>query len=267
MPSAAQRKRRLKRRHDHQKKTRSDAVDKFGESEMFGEMNPDVPQVPDALPYRSSPRQRGRTRAQWEHGHGKGALSVKHHHDARLIVLARLVHEVLLTTWRVLGHLARSASTSAGRLVARAGVGWGALDRAVQDRRVRTSAARTTLASWLVAFDGALCLALTMAGWQSPVRVFVALVFLTLGPGLAVTSFLGIHDLVARLAVAIGVSLAADTAVATMMIYSSRISGSSAVAILLGFTLSMMAAASWRRHRELQTSGSRGLVPGHGRRS
>jgi uncharacterized membrane protein len=80
-------------------------------------------------------------------------------------------------------------------------------------------------------------------GWQSPVRVVLALGFLLFGPGLALGELLQVRDPVQRLALATGASLALETLVAVALIYAGAYSPELAFAIVLGISAAALAAA------------------------
>jgi hypothetical protein len=68
-----------------------------------------------------------------------------------------------------------------------------------------------------VLLDAVLAGALVWAGTTIPLRAVAVFVFLVLGPGLAVSGFLRLHDPATELALAIPLSLALDVAVAAGM--------------------------------------------------
>ena len=63
------------------------------------------------------------------------------------------------------------------------------------------------------------CVACYVAGWNSPIRVAVTLVFLLFVPGYALAELGRVRDGLERLAVAIGASLAAETLIAVAFLY------------------------------------------------
>jgi hypothetical protein len=89
-----------------------------------------------------------------------------------------------------------------------------------------------------------------LVDWRSPVRTTVALAFLLVGPGLAITELLAIEDPVMRLAIASGASLAVDTLVAVALLYAHHFSPELALVLLVGFTAAAVAAAIVRAARE-----------------
>jgi hypothetical protein len=89
-----------------------------------------------------------------------------------------------------------------------------------------------------------------LVDWRSPVRTTVALAFLLVGPGLAITELLAIEDPVMRLAIASGASLALDTLVAVALLYAHHFSPELALVLLVGFTGAAIAAAIVRAARE-----------------
>jgi uncharacterized membrane protein len=84
-------------------------------------------------------------------------------------------------------------------------------------------------------------------GWESPLRVVLALVFLLFGPGLAIAELLEVSDAVQRLAVATGVSLALETVIALGLLYAGAYSAGLTFAIVLGLSLILLAIAILRQ--------------------
>ena len=91
-------------------------------------------------------------------------------------------------------------------------------------------------------------LAIVMADWQSPIRPALTIAFLLFGPGLAVTDLLEIEDLAQRISIAIGASLAIDTLVAVVLLYSGLFSAKAVCAIVVTLTCVTLLAALLRRH-------------------
>ena len=86
-------------------------------------------------------------------------------------------------------------------------------------------------------------------GWVSPVRVVVALGFLLVGPGLAVTELLDVRDLAQRLAIATAVSLAVEALVGLALLYAGAYSPGLTFAIVLALTAVLLAVALVRTSR------------------
>ena len=96
----------------------------------------------------------------------------------------------------------------------------------------------------------AACAVAVAAGWQSPIRVALAIAFLLVIPGLSITELLEVDDVVYRITIATGASLAADTAVSLILIYARAFSVGLALAILIALTALTLGAAgarTWRR--------------------
>lgn len=70
-----------------------------------------------------------------------------------------------------------------------------------------------------------------------PIRPFVILVFLGIGPGLSLVGLLDINDLTQRLVLAIGVSLALDTIIAGLSLYAGLWSPVGVLLTLVAITL------------------------------
>jgi uncharacterized membrane protein len=86
-------------------------------------------------------------------------------------------------------------------------------------------------------------------GWESPVRVVLALVFLLFGPGLAVAELMEVRDLVQRLAIAAGVSLAVESLVALALLYAGAYSVGLTFAIVLALSAMLLGIALLRASR------------------
>jgi hypothetical protein len=97
-----------------------------------------------------------------------------------------------------------------------------------------------------VLLDAVLAGVLLAAGSGIALRPFVVFLFLVLGPGLAITGFLRLHDPATELALAIPLSLALDVAVAAGM--SLAIAWRPDLA-LLGLVLVVGAALALQLHR------------------
>lgn len=87
------------------------------------------------------------------------------------------------------------------------------------------------------------CIAGVASGWESPVRVVLALGFLLLCPGLALAELLEIRDLAQRLAIAIAASLALDTLLSLLLVFAGAFSIPVIVSILAAVTLSALFVA------------------------
>jgi O-antigen/teichoic acid export membrane protein len=90
------------------------------------------------------------------------------------------------------------------------------------------------------------CVTAVATGWDSPVRVVLAVGFLLFCPGLAIAELLEIRDLAQRIAIATATSLALDTLLSLLLIYVGAFSVSLAVAILAAVTLAALSAALLR---------------------
>lgn len=98
------------------------------------------------------------------------------------------------------------------------------------------------------------CVVVVLVGWHSPVRTAIALVFALLAPGLAMTEMLAIPDPVQRLALAAGTSLALETVVALVLVYTHSFSTRLALLILAGLTLGALVVAVLQARRRSQTA-------------
>jgi len=101
---------------------------------------------------------------------------------------------------------------------------------------------------------GAAAFGMLALGWQSPVRVLLALVFLLFGPGFAVIELLDVRDLALRVAVAVGLSLALETVVALALVYAGAYSVEVTFAIVLAFSALVLAIALGRAMRAARGS-------------
>ncbi len=93
---------------------------------------------------------------------------------------------------------------------------------------------------WLALTAAALGLAAAAASFgDAPLVIRVPLVFAfaIVGPGAGVVPLLGLRDPLGEFSLAIGVSLAADVAVATTLLYAHAWSPEAGLAILVGVTL------------------------------
>lgn len=89
---------------------------------------------------------------------------------------------------------------------------------------------------------GAACVLASWAGWHSPVRVVLALAFLTFGPGAVVGDLLDVRDPFLRLTVAWSASLALDTIVALSLVYLGWFTTGRAIAVVLLATIILVVA-------------------------
>jgi uncharacterized membrane protein len=99
------------------------------------------------------------------------------------------------------------------------------------------------------------CTAAVMTDWASPVRAAFAIGFLLFCPGLALTELLDVRDLAQRLTIATGASLALDTLLSLLLIYTGAFSIRVTVAILAALTLTTLGASvvrAWFRSRSSQ---------------
>jgi uncharacterized membrane protein len=102
---------------------------------------------------------------------------------------------------------------------------------------------------------GVLAGVLIALGWDSPVRVALALAFLLFGPGLAVAELLGVSDGALRLAVATGFSLALETLVGLALLYAGAYTAGLTFSIALAFAVVVFALALARRPPGSPASG------------
>jgi uncharacterized membrane protein len=92
-------------------------------------------------------------------------------------------------------------------------------------------------------------------GWDSPVRVALALAFLLFGPGLAMAELLLVSDGALRLAVATGFSLALETLVGLALVYAGAYTAGLAFTIVLAFAGIVFVLALVRRPPGSAASG------------
>jgi hypothetical protein len=85
--------------------------------------------------------------------------------------------------------------------------------------------------------SGALAAALAAAGVHSPLRVLVILWFVLVCPGMTIVRRLRITDPAAELTLALGLSVALATAVASIGLYSGLWSPDTTLAVLVVITL------------------------------
>jgi hypothetical protein len=84
------------------------------------------------------------------------------------------------------------------------------------------------------------------AGWQSPVRVAVTVVFLLFLPGLALAELAPLADAAERLAVGVGASLALESLVAVVFLYAGFFTPGRVFAVSLVATAGFTAVAAFR---------------------
>lgn len=114
---------------------------------------------------------------------------------------------------------------------------------------------RVLLHSGAIFLVGGSAAAVFALGWDSPVRVVLALGFLLFCPGLALGELLAVREPVQRLALATGASLAVETLVGVALLYAGAYSAALAFAIVLALCAGILAAAVVRTVR---MSGSGG---------
>lgn len=90
------------------------------------------------------------------------------------------------------------------------------------------------------------CTASVETGWDSPVRIVLALAYLLFVPGLAIAELLEIRDLAQRLMIASGASLGLETLLAIGLVYAGAFSTRLAIAILAIFTFAAVGGAALR---------------------
>lgn len=98
------------------------------------------------------------------------------------------------------------------------------------------------------------CVVAVTTGWVSPVRAVLALAFLLFCPGLALAELLEIDDVAQLLTIAIAGSLALDTLLALVLVYSGAFSAPLAVDILAAVTVAALITAVLRAARRAQLS-------------
>jgi hypothetical protein len=104
---------------------------------------------------------------------------------------------------------------------------------------------------------GVLAGALIALGWDSPLRVVLALGFLLFGPGLAVAELLAVSDPAQRLTVATAVSLSLDTAVGLALLYAGAYSADLTFTVVLVLSAVLLGVAVLRRRPRAPESGGR----------
>lgn len=93
-----------------------------------------------------------------------------------------------------------------------------------------------------IAGAGLLTVLLFAAGADGAPRAIAALLFLLIGPGLACVRLLRLDDPLTELALAVAVSLALETIVATALLATGYWSAGAALAALVAITLAAVAA-------------------------
>jgi len=87
--------------------------------------------------------------------------------------------------------------------------------------------------------------AMAQFGGPSPLRTLFVAVFLLLGPGLGIVGLLGVEDPWELLALAFGLSIALDTAVALMLVYVVGWYPGAGLGILLAISIAGALAQLW----------------------
>lgn len=105
------------------------------------------------------------------------------------------------------------------------------------------------------------CITAVATGWHSPIRVVLAVGFLLFCPGLALAEVLEVRDLALRVAIATGASIALDTLLSLLLIYTGAFSISLALAIIAALTLAAVAAALIRTVVHLHRENAAGTDP------
>jgi hypothetical protein len=109
------------------------------------------------------------------------------------------------------------------------------------------------------------CIAVALCNWLEvvqPLRAISVFWFFLICPGLAIVGLLDIRDRLAEAVVAIGLSLALDTGVATVMVLARLWSPDGGLAVLIG--ISLLGAAlqmELYRRRTPNSVGDAGLRP------
>lgn len=91
--------------------------------------------------------------------------------------------------------------------------------------------------AWVIVLSAATAGLLTLVAGDEPVRVVFVLWFLLACPGMMLVRFFHLGEPVFEWVVAIALSLAVDSFVAGILLYSGRWSPASTFAILLAFTI------------------------------
>ena len=112
-----------------------------------------------------------------------------------------------------------------------------------------TETRRVVLDSLAILTLGAASGAAFASGWDSPIRVTLALGFLLFGPGLAFGQLLHVRDPVQRLAIATGSSFALETLIALALIYSGAYSAGLAFGLVLAVTAAAVVGSLVRAFR------------------
>jgi uncharacterized membrane protein len=104
---------------------------------------------------------------------------------------------------------------------------------------------RVAAALRLVAIAIAACAAMAAvaADWQSPLRTGLVIAFALFVPGLAVAELLQIEDAMQRLAIATGASIAIETLVAVVLLYTGLFSAGTACVVVFAITCVTLLAA------------------------
>ena len=94
---------------------------------------------------------------------------------------------------------------------------------------------------------GIACWVMTLTDAGGAPRVVVALTFLLFGPGAVIADLLDIDDVALRLTIAFGGSVAVVTLVAVVLVYTTRLTASAAVGVVLAITGAFAIAVTARR--------------------
>ncbi len=87
------------------------------------------------------------------------------------------------------------------------------------------------------------------AGWESPLRTVLVLIFLLFVPGLALVELLKVRDPLSQLALATGASLALETVAGVTLLYAGAFSAERTMAIVVALTLAALLVAMVRESR------------------
>lgn len=103
---------------------------------------------------------------------------------------------------------------------------------------------------WLIVFSAFALGSVSAAGGSSALRTLLAVWFLLLCPGLALTGLLRLEDAWAELTLAIALSVALDTLIAGVMLYLGVWSPPAVLAIVVGLSLAGAAVQHARGARD-----------------
>ena len=96
------------------------------------------------------------------------------------------------------------------------------------------------------------CAASVETGWDSPIRIVLALAYLLFAPGLALAELLEIRDPAQRLMIASAASLGLETLLATGLVYLGAFSTRLGIAILAALTVAALGGAALRLVRPMR---------------